>query len=128
VVAVAVDRGTAKRATDYCLGAEVTDRELSEMSEAELAEYYYQHRHEAAGEVVNSTPPGRLDLMVSARFSEVEAAAVRQAAQRAGMSVSAFLRQSALANTDTNVVDLERVRRDVARLRDLASDALRALA
>ncbi|GEM_PF-5978938 len=66
--------------------------------------------------------------MVSARFSRDEAAALRTAAEHAGMSLSAYLRQSALLAATTNVVDLDRVRQDVARVRDLASDALQALA
>lgn len=66
--------------------------------------------------------------MISARFSRDEAAALRAAAERAGMSLSAYLCQTALTASATNVVDLDRVRQDVARVQELASDALRALA
>jgi uncharacterized protein (DUF1778 family) len=106
----------------------VTSDDVNAMTEAELAEHFYAHRDDLAGEEVDSRPPTRLDVMVSARFSRDEAQVLREAAESAGMSISAFLRQSALAATTANVVDLERVRQDVARVRELASDALRALA
>jgi hypothetical protein len=102
--------------------------DVSAMSEAQLAEQFYRHRGEPSGEEVGSRTPTRLDVMVSARFSRDEANALRAAADRAGMSLSAFLRQSALTASATNVVDLDRVRQDVARVQELASDALRALA
>lgn len=104
------------------------ERDPEEMSEEELAEYFYEHRDELAGEEVPSRAPARLDVMFSARFSRDEAAAVREAADQAEMSLSAFLRQAVLAVTEKRVVDLERVRRDVAKLRELSDDALRALA
>lgn len=97
-------------------------------NEANLAEEFYRHRGDLAGEEVPSVTPARLDVMVSARFSAQEAQALRRAADGAGMTLSAFLRQCALAASQTNVIDLDRVRQDVVRLRDLASDALRALA
>lgn len=99
-----------------------------EMTEAELADYFYRHRDDLAGEEVSSQARPRLDVMISARFSAGEAARVRATAERAGMSVSAFLRQQALAAADSNVVDLSRVRADLEDVRSKANDALRALA
>jgi len=103
-------------------------RDEHSMAEAELAEHLYQHRDDLAGAVVASRTPTRLDVMVSARFNRDEVAALRAAAEQAGLSLSAYLRQVALAATTTNVVDLDRVRQDVARMRELAADALRTLA
>lgn len=40
-----------------------------EMTEAELADYYYAHRDDLAGEVVPSHTPSRLDVMISTRSS-----------------------------------------------------------
>lgn len=105
-----------------------TERDPDEMSEEELAEYFYEHRDELAGEEVPSRTPARLDVMFSARFSREEADAVREAADEAKMTLSAFLRQAVLATTGRRVVDLERVRKDVAKLRELSDDAWQALA
>ncbi|HZN18903.1 MAG TPA: hypothetical protein VFB84_12115 [Micromonosporaceae bacterium] len=102
--------------------------DVDKMTEAQLAEYFQRHRDDLAGDEVDSRPPARLDVMISIRFTREEAAVLRTAAEHAGMSLSAYLRQTALAASATNVVDLDRVRRDVARVRELASDALRALA
>lgn len=106
----------------------MTDKNPDVMTEAEMAADFYEHRDDLAGDEVASKTPTRLDVMVSARFTRDEAGALRDSAERAGMSLSAFLRQSALRAAATNVVDLERVRQDVARMRELAADALRALA
>lgn len=106
----------------------MSNDDVDKMTEAELAEYFHRHRDELAGEKVESRAPIRLDVMISVRFSGDEASALRAAAERAGMSLSAFLRQSVLAASTSNVVDLDRVRQDVARVQELASDALRALA
>lgn len=107
--------------------AKADGKNPDEMTEAELADYYYSHRDDLAGEEVPSHTPSRLDVMISARFSAAEAAKVRAAAQRARMSVSAFLRQQALAAVDSNVVDLARLRADLEDVRCKAADALRAL-
>jgi uncharacterized protein (DUF1778 family) len=98
------------------------------ITEAELAADFYEHRDDLAGDEVPSKLPARLDVMISARFTREEAETLRDSAAQAGMSVSGFLRQSALTAAVTNVVDLDRVRQDVAGMRELAADALRALA
>jgi hypothetical protein len=108
--------------------AKARGKALAEMSEAELAEYYFAHRDVIAGEEVASRTPERMQVMISARFSPSEAADIRAAAVKAGMSVSAYLRQCALAATRTNVVDLERVRADIRAVQSKATDALQALA
>jgi hypothetical protein len=83
------------------------------MTEAELAEYFYAHRDDLAGEEVPSRTPERMDVMISARFTPSEAVELRAAAEQARMSVSAFLRQRVMATLHTNVVNLERARADL---------------
>jgi uncharacterized protein (DUF1778 family) len=102
-------------------------RDPESMSEEELAEYYYAHRDELAGEEVPSRKPRRLDVMISARFTPEEAGVVRAAAHRAGLSVSAYLRLRALGEEAANVVDLDQVRKDLAAARTVVDHALRAL-
>jgi uncharacterized protein (DUF1778 family) len=97
------------------------------MNEAELADHYYANRDDLAGEEVQSRTPERMDIMISARFSMTEAAEVRAAAARVGMSVSAFIRQCALVAAAGNVIDLERVRADLRAVHSRAEDALLAL-
>ena len=99
-----------------------------EMTEAELAEYYYQNRHDLAGAEVPSRTPVKMGVMISVRFTPDEARQVRAAAAQANMSVSAYLRQCAFAAPHDNVVDLDRVRADLRDVRSRAADALRALA
>jgi uncharacterized protein (DUF1778 family) len=106
----------------------VTREDVNEMTEAPVAEDWYQSPADLTAGEVPSRPAARLDVMVSARFSRDEVDALRQAAGQAGMTLSAFLRQSALAACATNVVNIDRVRQDIARVRELAADALRRLA
>jgi mobilization protein NikA len=98
-----------------------------EMTEAELAEYYYENRHDLAGEEVPSRTPAKMGIMISVRFTQDEARQVRAAAAQANMSVSAYLRQRALAARHDKVVDLDRVRADLRDVRSRAADALRVL-
>lgn len=107
-----------------------TPEELEEMTEAELADYYYEHRDELAEhdeEPVASVKPERLDVMVSARFSLSEAAEVRAAAEKAKMSVSAFLRLAALNAMGSEVVDVERARADLLECVTPLMDAMVSL-
>ena len=102
--------------------------ETDGMTESELADYYYEHRADLAGDPVDAATAPRMEVMLSARFAAPEAEAVRAAAERAGMSVSAFLRQAVLGVAQNKVVDLARVRADLRKARELADDALKALA
>lgn len=70
------------------------------MDEEALAEYFYEHRDELAGEVVPSETPTRLDVVFSVRFSRMEADAVHVAAEHARLTPSEFLRRAALAWTE----------------------------
>ncbi len=103
-------------------------KEPDQMSEAELADYYYTHRDEpdALGEEVLQTQPTRLSTMVSVRFAPDEATVVRQAANEAGMTLSSYLRHCALAASN-RPVDLDRVRRDVEEAGQRLNDALMVL-
>ncbi|MGH3735393.1 MAG: plasmid mobilization protein [Micromonosporaceae bacterium] len=107
----------------------MSDKPVSEMSEAELAEYYFAHRHDPdmAGDQVAYTPPR--GQRVAIRLSLDEERRVREAAQAVGMTVSAFLRRAALDAADNGrVVDIERLRRDVGVARSRIDDAWQALA
>lgn len=98
---------------------------LEDMSEAELAEYYYRHRDEfpqGQGEEVTSQAPKRLDVVQSIRLSTSEAERLRRAADKAGMNVSAYIRHVLLEPTQP-VVNLARVRKDLARIRAAVDDA-----
>lgn len=106
----------------------MSDKPVSEMSEAELAEYYYAHRHDPdmVGEQVDYMPPRAARVAVRLSFDEERR--VRQAAQAAGMTVSAFLRQAALDAADSGrVIDIDRLRRDVDEARSHIDDARQAL-
>jgi hypothetical protein len=67
-------------------------------SESERAEYYESHKDdpELWGEPQPAKPRRRLASMISVRLSPDEADAIREAAEREGLSVSAFLRAAAL--------------------------------
>lgn len=69
----------------------MTDKHPEQMTEAELADYYYAHRDDPdrLGEQVGYIPPRA--ARVAVRLSIEEEKRIRQAAQHAGMSVSAFL-------------------------------------
>jgi hypothetical protein len=99
-----------------------------EMTEAELADYFYGQRDDLVGEEATSDAPERMDVMISARFSPAEAVELRAAAARAQLSVSAFLRQCVVARLSDKVVDLERARADLRDVYSKAADALQALA
>jgi len=68
------------------------------MTEAELAEYYQDHRGDTEewepAEAISR--PARLDVTISVRFTPEEIAAVRERARDAGMRPTAFIRQAAL--------------------------------
>lgn len=66
--------------------------------DVERATYYEAHRNDPDewDEAEAPRPRRRLASMISVRLSPKEAAVIRQAAERDGVSVSAFLRSAAL--------------------------------
>lgn len=106
----------------------MTDKHPEEMTETELADYYYTHRDDPdmLGEQVGYIPPRT--ARVAVRLSIEEEKHIRQAAQHADMSVSAFLRQAGLNAAQTDVVNIERLRRDVNEARARIDDAWQTLA
>jgi uncharacterized protein (DUF1778 family) len=98
------------------------------MNEGELAEHDYVHREDtdSAGEEVDYVAPRA--ARVAVRLSFEEERRIRQAAEAAGMSVSAFLRQVGSSAAGAGVVDIDRLRRDVKEARARIDDALQALA
>ena len=69
---------------------------VEDMTEAELAEYYYEHRDDLEGEDITeqvevATP---LAIQIAVRFNQDEASAIRKAAADAEVSVSEFIRNA----------------------------------
>lgn len=102
--------------------------DVNRMTEAELADHYYAQRNDpdATGEQVDYRPPR--GARVGVRLSFDEERRIRESAESAGMTVSAYLRQAGLAAAAARVVDLDRLRRDVDEARARIDDAWRALA
>ena|GEM_PF-2384697 len=83
--------------------------------------------HDRWGEPVEARGPEPLSVMVSARFSRGEADQLAAAAEAAGMTRSAFVRQAALSSAAGKVVDVARVRRSVDEAERQLSAAREAL-
>lgn len=101
-------------------------------SEAQLAEHYRVNGIDpdewASPQAL--TPPARRQITLSVRFSEEEITAIREAAQRAGVKPTAFIRTRALATTagsgqPPNTIDaaIDVLARDLDRLRHAAHAA-----
>ncbi len=106
----------------------MSDKQASEMTEAELADYYYAHHNDAdmVGDQVDYVAPRAARVAVRLSFEEEQH--IREAAQSAGMMVSAFMRQVGLAAAAASVVDIDRLRRDLDEARARIDDAWQALA
>ncbi|GAA3968283.1 DUF1778 domain-containing protein [Thermobifida alba] len=105
------------------------------MSEAQLAEYYDTHRDladfEGGEEVAVTRKPERTGrcITLSIRLSDSEMRMLEEAAKRAGMKVTAFVRQAALVAADDSgtVLNRDQLLRAIRSLeRDL--DAVRRVA
>jgi uncharacterized protein (DUF1778 family) len=103
------------------------EKQPEQMTEAELADYYYARRNDLdmLGEQVKYVPPRAARVAVRLSFEEEDR--IRQAAQSAGMSVSAFLRQAGLSAARADIVNIERLRRDVIEARARIEDAWQVL-
>jgi hypothetical protein len=102
----------------------------TEQQSAEIAEGYYERRHED-GDWREPEPldkPVRLEVTLSVRFSREELEAVRTAAEQAGIKPTAFIRQAAVAALSRRPVDRARLQHDLARAVELMEDAQRSLA
>jgi uncharacterized protein (DUF1778 family) len=97
--------------------------------EAERAEENWANRDDQDrwGEPVEARGPEPLSVMVSARFSRGEADQLAAAAEAAGMTRSAFVRQAALSSAGGKVVDVARVRHSVDEAERQLSAAREAL-
>lgn len=106
----------------------MTDKQPEQMTEAELADYYYAHRDDPdmVGEQVDYVAPRAARIGVRLSFEEERR--IREAAEAAGMSVSAFLRQAGMTAAATGVVNIDRLRRDVNEARARIDDAWKTLA
>ncbi len=99
------------------------------LPEPERAEEHFAHRDDDDrwGEPIEANGPKPLSVMVSTRFSRAEADELAVAAEAAGMSRSAFVRQAALSSAAGKVVDVARVRRSVDEAERQLSAAREAL-
>lgn len=97
--------------------------------EADRSEEHWAHRDDKDrwGGPVEARGPEPLSVMVSARFSRAEADQLAAAAEAAGMTRSAFVRQAALSSVGGKVVDVARVRRSVDQAERQISAARKAL-
>jgi len=105
-------------------------RRSDQQGEAEIAERYYERRHEDGDwdEPESLDKPVRLDVTLSVRFSREELEAVRTAAEQAGMKPTAFIRQAAVEALSRRRVDRTRLQHDLAKAVELMQDAQRSLA
>lgn len=72
------------------------DKHPDEMSEAELAEYHWQHRDDEFGEEVDFDVSKPLRVTMSFRLPADEADVIREAAAAAGTSLSEWIRWAAM--------------------------------
>lgn len=92
----------------------------------EDAEWLYQHRDDEGWEPVEAQISPNLDSVVSVRLRRGELTAIEDAAKAAGLKLSTFIRQAALAAS--GMVDLDAARRDLDRLRRQVDDLAEHLA
>jgi uncharacterized protein (DUF1778 family) len=79
-------------------------KDPDKMSDAELAEYHWQHRDDKLGEEVEFEIAKPLRVTMSFRLPAQEADAIREAATAAGTSLSEWIRWATMrAARDTDV-------------------------
>jgi uncharacterized protein (DUF1778 family) len=96
------------------------------MTQEEYAEWLYKHRDDEGWQPVEAAVSPNLDSVVSVRLRRGELTAIEDAAKAAGLKLSTFIRQAALAAS--GVVDLDAARRDLDRLRRQVDDLAEHLA
>jgi uncharacterized protein (DUF1778 family) len=124
---------------DHCLGEPMTGNlhdgerpfvhpDMPEgMTQEEYADWLYRHRGDTEGwEEVEAEVSPNLANVVSVRLRRGELTAIEAAASAAGLKLSTFIRQAALAAS--GVVDLDAARRDVDRLRRQVEELSKHLA
>lgn len=103
-----------------------SDNERNVMTDEHAAEHYYRHRDEIErepGEPVDIGPARPLSLVVSVRPREDEAEQVAAASEAAGMKISTFIRQAAVAAANRDEpLDLEALARRLASVRHAVDD------
>jgi uncharacterized protein (DUF1778 family) len=85
------------------------------MTQEEYADWLYEHRNDTGWERMDAEISPNLAAVVSVRLRRSELTAIEDAAKAAGLKLSTFIRQAALAAS--GVVDLDAARRDLDRLR-----------
>lgn len=101
----------------------MTNKDPEHMTEAELAEYQWEHRDDDLGEQVEFEVASPLAVTMSFRLPASEAARIRQAAEAAGMSLSEWIRR---ACEDAATVDAAAAPRPTREL-DTVQDLVQAL-
>lgn len=102
--------------------------ESERMSDVEYAAWLDRHRDDlelVTDEVTDAEVSPGLSSVVSVRFPAGELESVERAAAAAGMRLSTYIRQAALAAADT--VNIEEARRDLTHLRSAVDQLARHL-
>ncbi|HTJ35225.1 MAG TPA: hypothetical protein VL738_18520 [Dactylosporangium sp.] len=102
---------------------EVTGLTVAEMEAA--AEDLYEHRDQVSGEEVPSEPASEIRSVVSVRFARGELDSIVVAAGAAGLPVSTYIRNVALAAS--TAVDIDAARRDLRTATKALDDLRRSL-
>lgn len=105
-------------------------KRAEQLTEAERAEGHYQRRDDEGewGEPEPVVKPARLEATLSVRFTREELDAVREAAERAGMKPTTFIREAAVAAVARQPLDRARLERSISKALALMHDAQRTLA
>jgi len=82
-------------------------RKVEQTTDAEAAEFYYAHRNDpdVTESSVEIESPKRLSRVISVRFDPDEAAVIEQRAKDSGLTMSAYVRQTALRRPGLSVSD-----------------------
>jgi hypothetical protein len=81
---------------------------------AALAEELYEHRGELGGEEVDAVIDPAVRSVISVRFNHGELGAIEAAAKEAGLAMSTYIRNAALAAAGS--IDVDAARKDLASL------------
>lgn len=114
----------------------MSDKPVTDMTEAELADYYHEHRKDIDSMFGKPEPaprPGRerLDVTISVRFTSGELAEIRKRAEIEGMKATAYIRRCVLAageDIDLNPEHLRELRRAMREFIEVAVDTDQVLA
>ncbi len=87
---------------------------LTDDEHAALARELYADRDQLGGDEVDAIVEPAVRSVISVRFNRAELGAIEAAAKAAGMAVSTYIRNAALAAAGT--IDIDAARKDLASL------------